>query len=118
MTGGQSHEKTEQRRFSIKEPAQVHQYRWAYLLLTVGYLFVYIWSQFEADNCRLVSLTGLYCIVAIHIEHRILGQSFTQLCLPKSRRTEVLTITHDTFDGHLGAKGPKNVYGYHLHGPH
>lgn len=35
---------------------------------------------------------------------RILGQSFSQLCLPKSRRTQVLELGHDTFGGHLAEK--------------
>ena len=35
---------------------------------------------------------------------KILGQSFSQLCLPKTRRTQVLELAHDTFGGHLGEK--------------
>ena len=35
---------------------------------------------------------------------KILGQSFSQLCLPKSRRSQVLELAHDTFGGHLGEK--------------
>jgi len=35
---------------------------------------------------------------------KILGQTFSQLCLPKSRRGQVLELAHDTFGGHLGAK--------------
>ena len=35
---------------------------------------------------------------------RILGQNFSQLCLPKSRRTQVLELGHDTFGGHLAEK--------------
>jgi len=38
-----------------------------------------------------------------HME-RILGQSFSQLCLPKGRRNQVLELARDTFDGHLGEK--------------
>jgi hypothetical protein len=60
-SGGQSHEKT-LNSGGIVEPAQSHQYRWAYLLLTVGYCFNYIWSQFEASDWRLL-LTLRVCIV-------------------------------------------------------
>jgi len=35
---------------------------------------------------------------------KILGQSFSQLVLPKSRRPQVLEMAHDTFGGHLGEK--------------
>ena len=35
---------------------------------------------------------------------RILGQNFSQLRLPKSRRTQVLELGHDTFGGHLAEK--------------
>ena len=38
-----------------------------------------------------------------HIK-KILGQTFSQLCLPKSRRGQVLELAHDTFGGHLGEK--------------
>jgi transposase InsO family protein len=40
----------------------------------------------------------------LYRNEKILGQNFMQLCLPKGRRTEVLTMAHDTFGGHLGAK--------------
>ena len=40
----------------------------------------------------------------LYRNEKILGQNFTQLCLPKNRRAEVLTLAHDTFGGHLGAK--------------
>ena len=35
---------------------------------------------------------------------KILGQVFSQLCLPKTRRTQVLELAHDSFGGHLGQK--------------
>ena len=38
-----------------------------------------------------------------HME-KILGQSFSQLCLPQGRRSQVLELAHDTFGGHLGEK--------------
>ena len=40
----------------------------------------------------------LYCI------EKILGQSFSQLVLPKSWRPQVLEMVRDTFEGHLGEK--------------
>jgi hypothetical protein len=33
----------------------------------------------------------------LYRNEKILGQNFMQLCLPKGRRTEVLTMAHDTF---------------------
>jgi len=39
--------------------------------------------------------------ILYHAE-KILGQSFSQLCIPKSRRTQVLGLAHDTFGEHLG----------------
>ena len=41
--------------------------------------------------------------ILYHAE-RILGQDFVQLCLPQSRRSQVLELAHDTFGGHLGEK--------------
>ena len=38
-----------------------------------------------------------------HIE-KILNQTFSQLCLPKSRRSQVLKLAHDTFGGHFREK--------------
>jgi len=40
----------------------------------------------------------------LYRNERVLGQRFTQLCLSKKRRSEVLTIAYDTFGGHLGTK--------------
>ena len=40
----------------------------------------------------------------LHHKEKILGQEFSQLCLPKDRRLQVLNLAHDTFGGHLGAK--------------
>ena len=40
----------------------------------------------------------------LYRNERILGQNFMQLCLPRGRRAEVLTMAHDTFGGHLGAR--------------
>jgi hypothetical protein len=51
-------------------------------------------------------------------DEKILGQSFTQLCLPKGRRAEVLTMAHDTFGGSLDAKGPRNAFACLLPGRH
>jgi len=33
---------------------------------------------------------------------KILGHSSAQLCLPKSRRAQVLELAHDSSGGHLG----------------
>ena len=40
----------------------------------------------------------------LYYTEKILGQSFSQLCLPKCRRAQVLELAHDTFGGHLGSK--------------
>jgi len=40
----------------------------------------------------------------LYHKKKILGQEFSQLCLPKGRRPQVLELAHDTFGGHLAAK--------------
>jgi len=35
---------------------------------------------------------------------KIVGQQFSQLCLPKARRAQVLELAHDTFVGHFAEK--------------
>ena len=39
----------------------------------------------------------------LYLAEKILGQSFSHLCLLKTR-TQVLELAHDTFGGHLGEK--------------
>ena len=57
------------------------------------------WSLAKRGKGSLFVKDGL-----LYRNERILGQEFTQLCLPKNRRSEVLTMAHDTFGGHLGTK--------------
>ena len=40
----------------------------------------------------------------LYREECILGQNFTQLCLPQGRRNQVLELAHSTFGGHLAYK--------------
>ena len=40
----------------------------------------------------------------LYHSEKILGQNFSQLCLPKSRRAQVLELGHDIFGGHHGEK--------------
>ena len=49
------------------------------------------WSLAKRGKGNLFVKNGV-----LYRNERILGQSFTQLCLPNSRHTEVLTIAPDT----------------------
>jgi len=57
------------------------------------------WSLAKRGKGSFIEKDGLL----YHIE-KILGQTFSQLCLPKSRRGQVLELAHDTFGGRLGEK--------------
>ena len=48
---------------------------------------------------------------------KILGQSFTQLCLPKCRRAQVLELAHDTLGDILVKNVHVNAYVCRSHGP-
>ena len=57
------------------------------------------WSLAKREKGGFFTKDGILCRA-----ETILGQGFTQLCLPKSRRVQVLELAHDTFGGHLGGK--------------
>ena len=57
------------------------------------------WGLAKKQKGNFVVQDGL-----LYHRERILGQEFSQLCLPKDRRSQVLNLAHDAFGGHLGAK--------------
>ena len=61
----------------------------------------------ERNRCGFVIKGELLC-------HRatILGQTFLQLVVPKSRRDHVLKMVHDTFGGHVSVKRTKARISY------
>ena len=53
----------------------------------------------------------------LYHQDRILGQSVSQLVVPKSRRRQVLEVAHDMHGGHMGAKRTKERIAYTFYWP-